>query len=303
VNAKSIGMMALCIAGLGAGSTILGCQKETPKPSEVSAADKSAAQKAAADKAAADKAAADKAAADKAAADKVAADKAAADKAAAEKAAASKAAADKAAAEKAAADKVAADKAAAEKAETQAKAEAAALPPDLVEMKAEITRMTAQIDLTMAKLDTLCAATGDLEKPSESALAAIEALDAEAKVLKSRGEQMRDRGAAYFEVWEKQLASISTPEVAEIATKRKEELSAKYADVLTAMQETRAAMDAYWSDMGTIRKAIEEDLTPETQKLLEPQVKAAKEKATTLKSRIETTFAKLGEVSLIYTKR
>jgi len=302
VKAKSIGMMALCIAGLGAGSTILGCQKETPKPSEVSAADKSAAQKAAADKAAADKTAADKAAADRAAADKAAADKAAADKAA-EKAAASKAAADKAAAEKAAADKVAADKAAAEKAETQAKAEAAALPPDLVEMKAEITRMTAQIDLTMAKLDTLCAATGDLEKPSESALAAIEALDAEAKVLKSRGEQMRDRGAAYFEVWEKQLASISTPEVAEIATKRKEELSAKYADVLTAMQETRAAMDAYWSDMGTIRKAIEEDLTPETQKLLEPQVKAAKEKATTLKSRIETTFAKLGEVSLIYTKR
>ena len=297
MKAKSIGMMALCIAGLGAGSTILGCQKETPKPSEVSAADKSAAQKAAADKAAADKTAADKAAADRAAADKAAADKAA------EKAAASKAAADKAAAEKAAADKVAADKAAAEKAETQAKAEAAALPPDLVEMKAEITRMTAQIDLTMAKLDTLCAATGDLEKPSESALAAIEALDAEAKVLKSRGEQMRDRGAAYFEVWEKQLASISTPEVAEIATKRKEELSAKYADVLTAMQETRAAMDAYWSDMGTIRKAIEEDLTPETQKLLEPQVKAAKEKATTLKSRIETTFAKLGEVSLIYTKR
>jgi chromosome segregation ATPase len=240
---KAIWMITFCVAVLGAGSAILGCKKEAPKGSEVSAADKAAAQKSASDLAAAEKAAA------------------------------------------------------------HAQAEKAALPPDLVEMQAEITRMTAQIDLTMAKLDTLSAATGDLEKPSESALAAIEALDAEAQVLKKRGEQMRDRGAAYFELWEKQLASISTPEVAEIAAKRKEELATKYADVLTAMQETRAAMDAYWSDMTALRKVIEEDLTPDSQKLLAPQVKAAKDKAMTLKSRIEETFAKLGEVSLIYAKR
>src|SRR5262245_29975063 len=170
-------------------------------------------------------------------------------KAAATKAANEKAAADKAASDKLAAEKSAAGKTAAEKAASQAKAENAALPADLVEMKAEINRMTAQIDLTMARLDTLSTASGELEKPSESALTAIDALDAEAKVLKERGDQMRDKGAAYFETWEKQLASISTPEVAEIAKKRKEELSAQYADVLTSMQETRAAMDAYWSDM------------------------------------------------------
>jgi len=96
---------------------------------------------------------------------------------------------------------------------------------------------------------------------------------------------------------------VSTPEVAAIAAKRKDELAAKYAEVLTAMQETRAAMDAYWADMEAIRTAIEADLTPEAQKLLVPQIKAAKDKATTLKSRIEGTFEKLGEVSLIYAKR
>jgi len=189
-----------------------------------------------------------------------------------------------------------------QKAEPQA-AETAPLPPDLVAMKAEINRMTAQIDLTMAKLDSLSAAKGELEKPSEQALAAIEALEAEVKVLDSRGDQMRDRGAAYFETWEKQLASVSTPEVAEIAKKRKAELSTQYAEVLTSMQETRAAADAYWADMQTIRKAIDDGLTPESQKLLDPQVKTAKGKAVTLKSRIETTFSKLGQVSLIYTKR
>jgi hypothetical protein len=220
--------------------------------------------------------------------------------------AADKAASDKAAAEQTAADKTAkkaiADKAAADKA-SQAKAEAAALPPDLVEMKAEITRMTAQIDLTMAKLEKLATETGDIEKPTKDALAAMEGLDAETQVLKKRGDQMRDRGAAYFEAWEKQLASMSTPEVAEIAAQRKDELAAKYADVLTSMQETRAAMDAYWTDMKSIREALDKGLSSEAHKLLGAQVKAAKEKAATLKSRVEATFDKVSQVSLIYTKR
>jgi chromosome segregation ATPase len=275
VKANSIWMMALWVAGLGVGSAILGCRKEETQAAEASA------QKAAADKAATDKVATDKAATDKAAADKAAADKAAADKAAADKAAADKAAADKAAA--------------------LAKAESASLPPDLVEMKSQVTRMTAQVDLTMAKLEKLCTASGDLEAPSDDAIRAIDSLAAEIEALKSRGDQMRDRGAAYFEEWEKQLASISTPEVAAVATKRKDELAASYAEVLSAMQESRAALDAFWSDMKAIRTAVDEGVSPESQKLLTPQVKTAKDKGATLKSRVEATLQKVNQVSLIYT--
>jgi chromosome segregation ATPase len=264
VKTKAAWMMTLWVAGLGASSAIVSCTKEEPPPT-VSAAESAAQKKAAADKAAADKAAGEKAAADKAVA-----------------------------------AKVAADKAAAEKAAGQAKAETAALPTDLVEMKAEITRTMAQLDLTMAKLDALSAATGDLDEASKSSLAAIEALETETQAIKKRGDEMRNRGAAYFEAWEKQLPAMSTPEVVAIATKRKDELSAKYAEVLSAMQESRAALDAYWADMKPIRKALDDGLTPESHKLLGPQVKSAKDKAMTLKSRIDATFAKLNQVSLIY---
>lgn len=201
-----------------------------------------------------------------------------------------------------AADKAAAAKAAGEKAMSQAKAEADALPPDMVEMKGDITRMTAQIDVTMSKLDKLASETGDIDKPSEEAVAAIDTLEAEAKSLQQRGEQMRDRGAAYFEQWEKQLASMSTPEVAAVAAKRKEELSAKYAQVLTSMQTTRAALDSYWDDMKSIKKDVDKGLNSDAHKLLAGRVKAAKDKAATLKTRIQETFAKLNDVSLIYAK-
>jgi chromosome segregation ATPase len=261
VKTNSIWVLALWAAGLGAGPSIVGCQKETPAPPTVSAADKAAEQKAAADKAAADRAAE----------------------------------------QKAVAAKVAADKAAAEKAAGQAKAEASSLPAGLLETKAEIAGTLAQMDVTMAKLEALSASTGDLDKPKEGALDAIQSLETGIQAVKKRGEDMRDRGAAYFEAWEKELAAMSTPEVVAMATKRKDELSAKYAEVLTAMQETRSALDAYWSDMTAIRKAVD-DLTPETLKLLAPQVKAAKDKATTLKSRVEATSAMLNQVSVLYTK-
>jgi chromosome segregation ATPase len=300
VKAKALGVMALWVAGLGAGSAILGCRKEASPTT--SAAEKAADQKTAADKAAAD-AAASKAALDKAAADKAAADKAAAAAAAAKAAAdADKAAAVKEAADQAVADKVAADKAAAEKAAAQATAEAAMLPPDLVETKAEISRTMAQLDLTMAQLEALAATTGDLEDPADKALEAMELLKAETDALQARGEEMRNRGAAYFEEWEKQLAAMSTPEVVAIAMKRKDELSAMYAELLTGMQESRVALDAFWADMKPIHDALDDGLTPESQKLLGPQVKTAKEKAATLKTRVEAMFAKVNQVSLIYSK-
>ena len=303
MKANSNWMLILGLACLGAGSVLQGCDKEPAKSSEVKAADPAAAQKAAADKAAADKAAADKAAAMKATADKAAADKAAADKAAADKAVAEKVAAAKAEGEKAAADQAAAATAAADKAAAQANAEAAALPPDLLELQAEITRMKAQLDLTMVKLGALTSATGDLEKPKEDALAAIGSLETESQGLKKRGDEMRERGAAYFETWEKQLAAMSTPAVAELAAKRKDELAAKYTEVLTAMQETGSASVAFWTDMQSIKKTAEEDLTPDAQKALAPTVQAAQEKAATLKSRIDATFEKLSQVGLIYAKR
>lgn len=264
---KSLCGMALCAAGLGAGSMLSGCAQETPPPTTVSAADKAKQQKTAEEQLAADKAAIEKAAA-----------------------------------EKAVAGKVAADKAAAEKTAQAAKTESAMLPADLVETKAEVARTLAQMDLTMAKLDTLSTAKGDLDDPSESALGAIATLESEIKSLQKRADEMRDRGAAYFEAWEKQLAAMSTPEVVAMATKRKEELSAKYSEVLTSMQEARSALDTYWAEMETIRKAIDDDLTPETQKALVGQVKSAKDKAAALKTRVEAAAAKLDQVSLLYTK-
>lgn len=214
---------------------------------------------------------------------------------------ADQAAADKAAADKAAADKAAADNAAAAKAAADDKAQAGALPADLVVMKSELAQTLSQVDMTIAKLEVLSVAT-DLKQPSKDAIAAIDSLDTSTQAIKKRAQDMRDRGAAYFDAWEAQLKSVSTPEVAAIAAKRKDELSAEYADVLTSMQESRAAFDPFWTQMQSIRTAVDDGLTPAGQKDLVAQVKSLKDMAATLKSRVEATSDKLNQVSVIYTR-
>jgi hypothetical protein len=141
-----------------------------------------------------------------------------------------------------------------------------------------------------------------VKQPSKDAITAIDSLATSTQAVQKRAQDMRDRGAAYFDAWETQLKSISTPEVAAIAAKRKDELTAGYTEVLTSMQETKAAFDPFWTQMQTIRKAVDDGLTPDGQKNLVAQVKTVKEMAATLKTRVETTGAKLNQVSVIYTR-
>lgn len=180
-------------------------------------------------------------------------------------------------------------------------AKQAALPPELLQIKGEIAQAKAQVDMTIAKLEVLGASTGDLDKPSEEAVAAIESLGASTTVLKTRADDMRQRGATYFEAWEKQLAATSTPAVQALIAKRKDDLSKRYADVLTSMQQTRAAYDTFWNDLQGTVKAIDEGLNPDKVKLFAPTLAKLKEEAKTFKDRIDTTSTKLDQVAGLYT--
>jgi hypothetical protein len=176
-----------------------------------------------------------------------------------------------------------------------------ALPPDLLTIKAELTQSKGQLDITVAKLEILAASASNFAKPAEEVVAASKALDAASEGLKKRGNDMRERGAAYFEAWEKQLAAMSTPEVIARASKRKDELSKQYADVLTAMQEARSAYDVFWSDLQATVKAIDDGLTADKIKLMAEPVAKMKAEAATVKERLFTLSLVIDRVGVLYT--
>jgi len=176
------------------------------------------------------------------------------------------------------------------------------LPPDVVQFKAEINQAAAQVDVVVSRLDALAGASTDLEKPHEEFNAALKGLETESAGLKKRADDMRQRGAGYFEAWEKGLASMTTPEVKDAALKRKAELSSKYTELLTAMQETRAAYDPLVAGLQELQKKLDDSLTVESIKALAPDVTKVKAGAKTLKDRIAIVLEKLGSVGGIYSQ-
>ena len=176
------------------------------------------------------------------------------------------------------------------------------LPADMVEFKAEINRASAQIDVVVSRLDALVNASKDLEKPSEQYTAAVMALDTESAGLKKRADDMRERGTAYFEAWEKGIAAITTPEVKDLALQRKAELASKYTELLTAMQETRAAYDPFAAGLQAIQTKLDDSLTVESIKALAPDIAKAKTGAKSVKDRIGVVLDKLSNVGGIYAR-
>ena len=81
--------------------------------------------------------------------------------------------------------------------------------------------------------------------------------------------------------------------LADLADKAGVDLQTVQSAVQTACQQ--AIKDA-------IQQAVKDGVTPENLKVLAPQIKAEKDKATTLKGRVEAVTAKLHQVSVIYTK-
>jgi hypothetical protein len=90
--------------------------------------------------------------------------------------------------------------------------------------------------------------------------------------------------------------------VKEVATKRKAELSKKYSEVLTAMQETRSAYDSFAAGLQSIRTSLDDDLSEDSLKKISPVVTKVKDGAKTVKDRAAATLQKLGEIGGIYTQ-
>jgi hypothetical protein len=177
------------------------------------------------------------------------------------------------------------------------------LPADLVQFKADVEKTRAQTDVTLTKLDALVATTsGDLTAPYKAFTEAVAKLDADRTALLKRGDDMKAKGAAYFQQWESKLAAISTPEVKEVAEKRKADLTAKYTALLETMGTTREMSDALFGQLKDVEKILGNDLNADGLKGIAPMVEKVKEARKPVKENVDAIMGRLEEISAVYSR-
>jgi hypothetical protein len=164
-----------------------------------------------------------------------------------------------------------------------------ALPADLVQLKTEAEKARTQTDQTLVKLDALVATTaGDLAPPYKAYTEAVAKLDADLRAVFGRLDDMKAKGTAYFEAWEKQIAGVTTPEVRELADKRKADLVAKYATLQDAMTKAKDEFGPFITSLKDIQTYLGLDLTANGLQGVGPLVTKAKDAGAKVKENIDT---------------
>jgi hypothetical protein len=132
----------------------------------------------------------------------------------------------------------------------------------IAEFRDEIVDVKKAVDTTMAALDKIVAqASVDPRKAFKEFDKSVPRIDDAAAKAKKRNEDMKERGKAYFEAWEKDLGNVSDPNIRKLAEERKAKLQATFGEIKTKMEPARDQFNTWLSHLKDLQKYLSQDLT------------------------------------------
>jgi hypothetical protein len=132
----------------------------------------------------------------------------------------------------------------------------------IAEFRDEIVNIKKEVDATVTALDKIVTtATTDPRKAFKEFDKAVPRVDDAAKKAKKRAEDMKARGQAYFKDWEKEMASVSNPEIRKLAEERKAKLQATFDSIRGFMEPARDQFNPWLADLKDLQKCLGNDLT------------------------------------------
>jgi hypothetical protein len=132
----------------------------------------------------------------------------------------------------------------------------------LAEFRDEIVNAQKTINDTMKSLDLVASsATTDPRKAFDQFSKDVAKLDASAKKVAKRSQDMQVAGETYFKTWETQMAEMQNPDTRKLAETRKAKLQAAFAEIRKLSTPLKAQFDSWMSDLKDLEKYLSNDLT------------------------------------------
>lgn len=125
-----------------------------------------------------------------------------------------------------------------------------------------ITKGSGQIDDSLAALNDLVAnPQPNLTKQYDVYVDSVNNLDATAKDVACKNKDMQAQGAAYFEGWDKEIATMQNEDIRSRSEARRKAVAARFASISQQYADARAAFEPYMSDLRDVQKSLATDLT------------------------------------------
>jgi hypothetical protein len=125
-----------------------------------------------------------------------------------------------------------------------------------------ITKSSSQIDDSLAALNDLVShPQPDLRKQFDAYENSVNMLDATAKDITSENEAMQARGAAYFNAWDDEIATMHNEDIRSRSEARRNQVAARFASISQQYDAARIDFQPYLSDLHDVQKSLSTDLT------------------------------------------
>ena len=164
-------------------------------------------------------------------------------------------------------------------------------------MTDELNNARQTVGDTIAALEELSTAQGDLIAPFERFIGLNEQLDEANRRLDERGDEMRARARDYITNWEVEVYGVQDPDLRKQADARRTRVRTDYERISDAMRNLRGAMDTFNRQADDLQTFLSQDLTPPGVRAIAPAVQRAQASGKQLQVRIDEVIGEVDRVA------
>jgi len=139
--------------------------------------------------------------------------------------------------------------------------QAAVVREKIQSLRSDCAQWRNQITLTLEELSRLTVPGVELRPQFEKFKAELVKMEDKAKGARERADSMKQKGQAFFAEWEQQVSSIRNEDIRKEAAKRLAKRKRSYDKILSTMQEAKAELVPFMSDLNDIKKLLDSELT------------------------------------------
>jgi hypothetical protein len=157
----------------------------------------------------------------------------------------------------------------------------------------------AQLDVTGASLDELTKpGQSDVKKAFNSCTDNISRIEKMEQSFAIHADEMKARGAEYFQEWQKEDNKYKNPQIRELSEQRRTELGEIYGKIAEASIGVKQPFKAYVSDVKEIQIYLSNDLTSKGIEAIAPIARKAVDDGDKLKVAIRNLQAAIERARL-----
>lgn len=165
------------------------------------------------------------------------------------------------------------------------------------DVDAEIRKMTTNIDITAASLDSLVKSEpAGLKRSFDSYSDSLAKLDAQGKLVLKRVGEMKANSKEYFAEWEKQGDTYTNPKIRQLSEERRIKLAEIYGQVPIAGAGIEESYQSYLTNLKEIHRYLSNDLTPSGVNAIAPVTQTAFRDLDRLKESIKPLIRALDDI-------